>query len=55
MKINWTLFYLNIILWMVIGIIIFDDIIPMLILTICSGVGGSLIIATEKKKEKTCN
>lgn len=50
MKINGTLFTMFLILWIVVGIIVFDAIIPMLVFIICGGVVGGLILAKERSK-----
>ena len=55
MKINWTLFYSYLVVWIAAGAVVFDAIIPMIIFTICGGVCGGLVLATEKRKEKVCN
>lgn len=54
MKINWALFFSYLPIWVITGVILFKDIIPMIIFIICGGVCGGLILATEKKR-KVCN
>jgi len=55
MKINWILFYSYLIVWIIMGTVVFEEIIPMIIFIICGGVCGGLILATQKKKRKVCN
>jgi len=55
MKINWTMLYSYFPLWIIAGVVIFDDIAPMLIFIICGGVFGGLILAVNKVKGKGCN
>ncbi|HLR69703.1 hypothetical protein [Virgibacillus alimentarius] len=55
MKINWTLFYSYLLVWIVVGAVIFDNIAPMIIFIICGGVCGGLILAVGKKKRKACS
>lgn len=50
MKINWTLFYSYLVVWIVAGAVVFNDVIPMIIFIICGGVFGGLILATKKKQ-----
>ncbi len=49
MKINWTLFLSYLFVWIVVGIVIFDNVIPMIIFIICGGACGGFILATKKK------
>lgn len=54
MKINRALFCLYLVVWIVAGVVMFNNIIPMIIFIICGGVCGGLILATKKNK-KVCN
>jgi len=57
MKINWMLLYSYFPLWIIAGVVIFDDKAPMIIFIICGGVCGGLILAVSKVKgkEKNCD
>lgn len=52
MKINWYLFLIVFIVWVVVGFMVFDNIAAKLIYMVSGGI-GSFIFATEKKKP--CN
>ena len=49
MKINWTIFFSYLSIWIITGVIVFNDVIPMIIFIFCGGVCGGLILATKKK------
>lgn len=53
MKIDWTLFLPYLFVWIITGVIVFNDIAPMIIFIICGGVFGGLI--GSKVKEKNCD
>ena len=52
MKINWTLFFSYLVVWIVAGAVIFNDIIPMIVFVICGGVCGGLILSTKKNQQQ---
>jgi len=52
MEINWTLFYSYLVIWIVAGIMVFNDIIPIIAFIFFGGVCGGLILATKKKRQK---
>lgn len=52
---KWPLFSMFLILWIVVGIIVFEAIIPMLVFIICGGVVGGLILAGSERRSKVRN
>jgi len=55
MKINLSLFFPYVFLWTLIGMMVFDAVIPMIAFIFCGGVCGGLILASEKKEREVCN
>lgn len=55
MKINRTLLYSYFPLWIIAGVVIFDNIASMIIFIICGGVCGGLILAVNEFKGKKCD
>ncbi len=53
MKVNWYLLFSNIFVWTILGVIIFEEILPMLVFVFFGGVCGGFIFA-GKKKGKDC-
>lgn len=55
MKINWALFFTYLFVWVVAGIVVFENIAAMIIFIISGGVCGGFILASENKKRAVCN
>ncbi|MCG7333364.1 hypothetical protein [Salinicoccus roseus] len=51
MKLNKTLFFSYLLIWIIVGLIVFDKIVPMIVFIIIGGGSTGLIIATKTKKE----
>lgn len=49
MKINWALFFSYLFVWIVVGILIFDNVIPMIIFIICGRACGGRVQRTKVK------
>lgn len=50
MKFNWVLFLGYLFVWIVVGMMVVENMVPMIVFIICSGVGGGVILAFEKRK-----